>query len=137
MLASQNRVRNSAEFSAVVRKGRRSGRAHLVVHLLLDRPLETETHPQLDTQLDTQLDPVTTDSAPRAGFVVSKAVGGAVVRHTVTRRLRALVRDRLPSLPAGSVLVVRALPSAATASFAELGADLDGCLARLVPAGRP
>jgi ribonuclease P protein component len=120
VLASRNRVRNSAEFSAVVRQGRRVGRPHLVVHLLLD--------PQLDPA---------TGSAPRAGFVVSKAVGGAVVRHTVTRRLRALVRDRLPSLPAGSVLVVRALPAAATATFADLGADLDGCLSRLVPAGRP
>ena len=31
-----------------------------------------------------------------------------MVRHTVTRRLRALVRDRLPMLPMGAVLVVRA-----------------------------
>jgi ribonuclease P protein component len=115
VLASQNRVRDSAEFSAVVRQGRRTGRTNLVVHLQLQ-----------------QLDPVT-DTPPRAGFVVSKAVGGAVVRHTVTRRLRALVRDRLTALPAGSLLVVRALPAAAHASSADLGADLDSCLARLVP----
>jgi ribonuclease P protein component len=56
-----------------------------------------------------------------------------VVRNTVTRRLRALVRDRLDVLPAGSTLVVRALPPAGSASFAELGEDLDACLAKLFP----
>jgi ribonuclease P protein component len=55
-----------------------------------------------------------------------------VVRNTVTRRLRALVHDRLGELPAGSSLVVRALPPAATATYAELGTDLDACLARLL-----
>jgi ribonuclease P protein component len=72
-----------------------------------------------------------TQSATRVGFVVSKAVGGAVVRNTVTRRLRALIRERLDALPAGTSLVVRALPASATATSAELAADLDACLARL------
>jgi ribonuclease P protein component len=34
------------------------------------------------------------------------------------------------SLPGSAVLVVRALPASATASYAELGADLDRALAR-------
>jgi ribonuclease P protein component len=70
-------------------------------------------------------------SATRAGFVVSKAVGNSVVRHRVSRRLRHLVSARLGTLPAGSALVVRALPPSATASSAELGADLDAALRRL------
>jgi len=70
-------------------------------------------------------------SATRAGFVVSKAVGNSVVRHRVTRRLRHLVSARLGTLPAGSALVVRALPPSATASSAELEADLDAALRRL------
>ncbi|MBE1486114.1 ribonuclease P protein component [Plantactinospora soyae] len=70
------------------------------------------------------------ESAPvRAGFVVSKAVGGAVIRNRVRRRLRHLVRERLAGLPAGTTLVVRALPDAAEASYARLGADLDAALA--------
>ena len=67
-------------------------------------------------------------AAPRAGFVVSKAVGKSVVRHRVARRLRHLVRDRLATLPTDSLLVVRALPSAATATSAALGDDLDAGL---------
>ncbi|SCG37777.1 ribonuclease P protein component [Micromonospora siamensis] len=77
-------------------------------------------------------------SAPtRAGFVVSKAVGPAVVRNKVRRRLRHLVRERLAGLPAGTTLVVRAQPSAAGTSYARLGTDLDAAIAAAqAPRGR-
>jgi len=68
--------------------------------------------------------------APRVGFVVSKAVGGAVVRNRTKRRLRELMRARLDVLPAGADVVVRAQPAAASARFADLGAALDRHLAR-------
>ena len=42
---------------------------------------------------------------PTAGFVVSKAIGGAVVRNRVKRRLRHLMSARIGSLPAGSRVV--------------------------------
>ena len=70
------------------------------------------------------------DTSPRVGFVVSRAVGNAVVRNRVKRRLRHLVREHLAALPGSAVLVVRALPAAASASSAELGADLARCLDR-------
>jgi ribonuclease P protein component len=66
------------------------------------------------------------------GFVVSRAVGNAVVRHRVQRRLRHLCRERLAGFPSGSRVVVRALGPAAGASYAELGADLDRCLHRVL-----
>ncbi len=65
------------------------------------------------------------------GFVVSKAVGNAVHRNLVKRRLRALMAERLSGLR-GRDIVVRALPSAAAASFAELSTDLSRCLDRAV-----
>jgi len=70
-------------------------------------------------------------SGPRVGFVVSKAVGPAVTRNLVKRRLRHLCRDRVPVLPAGSMLVVRALPAAASASYEALARELDRCLAKV------
>ena len=86
----------------MVRSGSRAGTRHLVVHLL---------H-------------TSGSGAPRAGFVVSTKVGNAVVRHRVTRRLRPLMRAELDRLPAGTEVVIRALPAAATASSRELAADL-------------
>lgn len=73
------------------------------------------------------------DAEPaRVGFVVNKAVGSAVLRNRVHRRLRALMSARLPELPPGSLTVVRALPASATASYDELAADLDGALRRVL-----
>ena len=73
----------------------------------------------------------TADTPARAGFVVGRTVGGAVVRNRVRRQLRHLVRDRLPQLDElmpRAQLVVRALPPAATATSAQLAADLDAAL---------
>ncbi len=76
-------------------------------------------------------------STARAGFVVSKAVGNAVVRNKVRRRLRHLVRPLLGELPAGSTLVVRALPAAAEAMYATLGTDLSAAIAAARKPRRP
>lgn len=65
---------------------------------------------------------------PRVGFVVSKNVGGAVVRNRVKRRLRAQATPLLPTLPAGVDVVVRAQPEAAERTSAELGSELERLL---------
>jgi len=111
------RLTRSADFTEVVRRGRRAGRPLLAVHLAA--PVGEPGEPA---------------GPARAGLVVSKAVGGSVVRSRTSRRLRHLLRDRLAALPPGTRLVVRAAPGAGTASSAALGADLDAALARL--AGR-
>jgi ribonuclease P protein component len=104
-------MRRSDEFAAVFRRGRRAGRGPLVVHLLLP----SETSPP----------------TARAGFVVGRGVGPAVTRNQVRRRLRHVIRHRLSRLPAGSSLVIRALPGAADLSFHELSANVDNALGRL------
>ena len=114
MLAAAQRLRRREEFAATIRGGRRAGRGAVVVHLLLSDA----------------------DEVPRAGFVVSRAVGNAVCRNRVRRRLRHLVRDRLAALPRGAELVVRAQPAAVTRGFAELGEDLDAALAVVLRSGR-
>jgi ribonuclease P protein component len=60
---------------------------------------------------------------PRVGFVVSGALGNAVTRNRVKRRLRHLAATHAPDTPVGMDLVVRALPRAATAP-AEVSTDL-------------
>jgi ribonuclease P protein component len=98
------------DFAAAIRQGRRAGRTLVVAHVLLADPAENAPPPA------------------RVGFVVSRAVGGSVVRHRVARRLRHLMRDRMAALPAGARVVVRALPAAATAASAGLAVDLDRAL---------
>lgn len=114
MLPAQHRLRHSADFAAAVRAtgGARSGSRLIVVHA--NQTDARAGHP------------------PRVGFVVSKAVGSAVVRNRTKRRLRALVHQRLDRIPLGTDLVIRANPPAAQASSPELGADLDALLARVL-----
>jgi ribonuclease P protein component len=113
VLPAESRMRRQHEFSDVVRRGSRSGRTLLAGYLLVPAGAAE-------------------DAPPRAGFVVSRAVGPAVVRNRVRRRLRALVREYLSSLPGGSLLVVRAHPQAATARQADLAAELDLVMNTLV-----
>ncbi|MFE0700231.1 ribonuclease P protein component [Streptomyces sp. NPDC058872] len=121
MLPTENRLRRREDFATAVRRGRRAGRPFLVVHL---HSGATDPHA-----------PGESASPTRAGFVVSKAVGGAVVRNQVKRRLRHLVRERLSELPPGSLVVVRALPGAGDADHAQLARDLDAALRRLLGGG--
>jgi len=79
------------------------------------------------------VDTTAPSSAQVVGFTVSKAVGNAVVRNRVKRRLRHLTREHLSDLtglPGRAALVVRALPAAATASYGDLGDELGSALAR-------
>jgi ribonuclease P protein component len=63
----------------------------------------------------------TQSEAPgRFGFVVSKQVGGAVVRNRVKRRLREMAQGEITRGFSGEDVVVRALPAASAASYEEL-----------------
>ncbi|MFG1915175.1 ribonuclease P protein component [Micromonospora sp. NPDC048898] len=127
MLAAAQRLRRSTDFAAAVRGGRRVGRGAVVVHLTVPVSTEPSTSTSPEPVRDNSAEQLSVPS--RAGFVVSKAVGNAVIRNRVKRRLRALVQDRLTGLPAGSTLVVRALPAAAEASYPRLATDLDAAIA--------
>jgi ribonuclease P protein component len=122
VLPAAHRLRSSAEFAAVTRSGRRNRSGDVVVYFAdvapggVRRPVSDQT---------------SADSAPRVGLIVSRKVGGSVVRHRVSRRLRAQLASRLAELPAGARVVVRALPSAAEASSEALGRQLDAAFAKL------
>lgn len=110
MLPREHRLTRAEDFRLATRKGRRAGSRTLVAHLWV---------------------PDEGSGPPRVGFVVSKAIGNAVTRNRVKRRLRHLARERLSSLPGSCVLVVRALPTSAESSYADIGADLDAVLDRI------
>ncbi|MEX5236901.1 ribonuclease P protein component [Kocuria arenosa] len=101
MLPDQHRIRTSVQFSVTTRSGARNGRRNVVVYV---RPTGEER-------------------PARFGFVVSKAVGNAVRRNKVKRRLRELAQTTVRQTPYGYDVVVRALPPASRADWAELAAD--------------
>jgi len=116
VLPAAFRLRQRSDFTATMRAGRRAARPRLVVHLALpEAGLESGEGAK---------------TVARAGFVVGRQVGGAVVRNRVRRQLQHLSADRLAQLPPGARLVVRALPAAAGSSGRELSADLDAAIAR-------
>lgn len=108
MLSRSARLHRRADFRTATKLGRRVGAAGLVVHAHVDGA----------------------DPARKVGFVVGRAVGPAVTRNQVRRRLRHLLAQRMSGLPAGSRLVVRATPAAAGRSSAALAVALDQALTK-------
>ncbi|MDQ2836154.1 MAG: ribonuclease P protein component [Actinomycetota bacterium] len=129
MLPAAHRLRSSTDFSAVTRRGRRARCGSVVAYLL-----PAEDSPAGRDKLRTMSDQ--TDQPAQIGLIVGRTVGGSVVRHQVSRRLRAQLALNLDRLPAGSRMVVRALPDTATAPSSQLGADLDAALRRLTASRR-
>ncbi len=70
-----------------------------------------------------------------AGVTVSKAVGGAVTRNLVRRRILGVL-DGLSERPQGLRLLFVAKPEAASESYARLAADVAAALAGARPAKR-
>jgi len=91
VLAKANRVVLAGDFRAAVRRGRRSTTPSAVYYRLPTDP----AHPL------------------RFGVIVSKAVGNAVNRNLVRRRLRALGRERVDAGGMGEDVVIRVLPGSA------------------------
>ena len=107
MLAKANRVVLADDFRAAVRRGRRSVTPAAVLYR------------------------VPHEGAPmRLGFIVSRAVGNAVVRNRVRRRMRAIGREVVDAGASGADVVIRALPASAELSWSELSSQLRGPLER-------
>ncbi|HWH26500.1 MAG TPA: ribonuclease P protein component [Pseudolysinimonas sp.] len=112
MLARANRVVRPDDFRTVVRRGRRTATGLAVYYCIKRDPAQPA----------------------RFGFIVSRAVGGAVERNRVRRRMRAVARELVDAGATGSDVVVRALPGSAQADWATVSADVHTALdPRLIP----
>ena len=89
------------EFDAVYRAGKRRSSSHFTVFFRANELPQS-----------------------RFGFSIKKALGGAVVRNRIRRRLREIVRCHRLELPAGWDIVIHPKSSVTRAEFAALTADL-------------
>ena len=99
-----------ADFRNTVRRGRRLTTSGAVLHVL-DRG---------------------TPGASRFGFIVTKAVGTAVVRNTVRRRLRAVCRELVPTVPDGMDIVIRPLPGSDQLAWSILQSEVTDAVGKAV-----
>ena len=99
----------SADFGTTVKQGVRAVQPDLVVHAYRD---------------------LSSPDGPQIGFVVTKAIGGAVERHRVARRLRHLIGAVLNDLEPTDRIVVRALPGSRDAKSQRLQQELTEALRR-------
>ena len=75
------------------------------------------------------LDPHVTP--PQVAYAIGRAVGPAVTRNVLRRRLRSLLQQKYPHLPAGLYLI-GATPGAAKRSYIELMFDLERMMLPIV-----
>jgi ribonuclease P protein component len=129
VLPEPYRLHHRADFSRTVRRGQRIGRRDLVVHALVhgyDGGVGAKgRHDQIPDDVLVRV------GGPRFGLIVSKAVGNAVIRHRVARRLRHMCAQVVDEVPPGTDVVIRALPGAATASSEDLLRQLRTALRKL------
>lgn len=108
MPARQHRITRGEDYRRTVRTGRRVGGAYCITHAVFSTP----------------------DSPARYGFIISKAVGNAVTRNLIRRRLKTIVERRINQGAAGVDIVFRAFPQIVDASFEELEAEVGRALDR-------
>ncbi|AMM19489.1 hypothetical protein AX769_04190 [Frondihabitans sp. PAMC 28766] len=122
MLARANRIVRADDYRNTVRRGRKSVTAHCVVY----RRVRAE------------------GDEDRFGFIVSKAVGDAVTRNTVRRRLKGVAHQILVTdaarLSAGfsperTDVVIRALPATLGVPWSTLLEEVSTALNKGVTAG--
>jgi ribonuclease P protein component len=95
------RIVRKAEFDAVYRTGKRRSSSHFTVFFRANELPQS-----------------------RFGFSIKKALGGAVVRNRIRRRVREMVRCHRLEIPAAWDIVIHPKSTVARAEFAALTADL-------------
>jgi ribonuclease P protein component len=122
------RLLKRVEYEAVYGAGQRRSSPHFSVFFRAQTALPNEAPGR---ELTREGDASSARSLPeiagrgsRFGISVKKALGGAVVRNRIKRRVREIVRRNRTEIPTGWDIVIHPKSSVARAEFAPLEAEL-------------
>ena len=115
MLPSSHKLTRAEDFRGTMRNGIRGSSRTLLVFVWTP-----STEPDL-----------VATGGPKFGLVVSKAVGNAVTRHRISRKLRALCFDAKENFSRSTKMVIRALPAAGEATNEQLALDFEVALGKV------
>ena len=102
------RLVRRGEFDAVYRTGKRRSSSHFTVFFRANQMPQS-----------------------RFGFSIKKALGGAVVRNRMRRRMREIVRCHRQEIPAGWDIVIHPKSKVARTEFVQLTQELLGLMKNL------
>lgn len=108
MPARHHRVTRGEDYRRIVRTGNRVGGAFCITYAV--------SRASSDENEQNQAEVV----PARFGYIISKAVGNAVMRNLVRRRMKSVSQSMIHNGVSDVDIVFRALPAAATATFSEL-----------------
>jgi ribonuclease P protein component len=107
VLTKSARLTESSDFARATKSGHRAATEFFVGYLYLTDSKES----------------------PKAGLIISKSVGGSVLRHRIARKARHAIGQNIAALPAGSLFVLRAIGKAEKAQTSQ---EVSEIITRLV-----
>lgn len=118
------RLLKRAEYEAVYSAGQRRSSSQFSVFFRARTVLPNETMGREPAQDDSSIQAPAAELPSRFGISVKKALGGAVVRNRIRRRIREILRRNRTEIPAGWDIVIHPKSTVARAEFAPLEAEL-------------
>jgi len=118
------RLLKRVEFEAVYGAGQRRSSPQFSIFFRARAALPNEA---FGPEPSREGSPAKTSAASRAsrfGISIKKALGGAVVRNRIRRRIREILRRNRTEIPTGWDIVIHPRPTVAQAAFAPLEAEL-------------
>ena len=97
-----NRLTAGSDYQRVTRRGRRSSGRFAVTSVVSPSPA----------------------GVPRFGFIITRKVGGAVVRNRIRRRMKAIGYSLIEQGMPPRDVVIRALPASVSADWASLHSEI-------------
>ena len=118
------RLLKRAEYEAVYSAGQRRSSSQFSVFFRARTVLPNETMGREPARDGSSTQASSAEPASRFGISVKKALGGAVVRNRIRRRIREILRRNRTEIPAGWDIVIHPKSTVARAEFAPLEAEL-------------